>query len=76
MSYISYHFRGNFQIKCQCLAPEKNAVGVITFLGEACEQILCIPFSESQPRKTKGAGKVHRTPIATKMFWSKFEGLR
>jgi len=68
--------RGNFQIKCHGLAPEKNAVGVITFLGEACEQILCIPFSESQPRKTKGAGKVHRTPIATKMFWSKFEGLR
>ena len=53
----------------------ESAIGIFEFMEEACKHILStgICFAELQPRKTKGAVKVHRTPIATKMFWSKFE---
>ena len=51
----------------------ESAIGIFEFMEEACKRITGICFAELQPRKTKGAVKSHRTPIAAKMFWSKFE---
>ena len=67
-------FRGDFLIKWD-MVLEKSAIGVFEFMEEACKHFLFAGscFAEVQPRKTKGAVKVQRTPIAAKMFWSKLE---
>ena len=67
MLILSIPFRGNFQVTLA-----KTTVDVFEMLENICEFILRNRSSKPHHRKVKGVAKVEKTPIAEKMFWSKW----